>query len=125
MADNIQDYVLDAALVALDEADEIHICTSEPTSYAEAITTYSKGQKDFGVGGVMGAPAAGTPNGRQVTTTAVTDGVVDGDGTVNNWAIVDSGNTRLLAVGSLSTGQAVTNGNSFTLGAFIIRIPGE
>jgi hypothetical protein len=126
MADNLQDQVLDFGLNVLDtEADVIHITTAEATTYTEALTTYGKGNKDFGAGGAVGSPAAGTPDGRKVTTTAVTDGSVTGDGTVTNWAIVDSGNTRLLAVGTLSSPQAVTNLNTFTLGAFEIRIPGE
>ena len=38
-------------------------------------------------------------------------------------AIVDTSNSRLLVTGSLSTSQAVTSGNTFTLAAFDIEIP--
>jgi hypothetical protein len=117
----IADYVLDAALSKLDtEANRLDICTQEPTTYTEATTTYTKGNK---TSLSVGAPADRTPNGRKVTVAEITDGTVSGTGTVTHWAIVDTGNSRLLATGSLSSSQAVTSGNTFTLAAFDIGIP--
>lgn len=117
----VADYVLDAALAKLDtEANRLDICTQEPTTYAEATSTYTKGNK---TSLSVGAPADRSPNGRKVTVAAITDGSVTGDGTVTHWAIVDTGNSRLLATGALSASQAVTNGNPFTLAAFDIGIP--
>ena len=117
----LNDRVYDNGLTVLDtEANALHICTQEPTDYTGAVTTYSKGSK---TGISIGAPAAGTPNGRQVTVSAITDGAVSGTGTVTHWAIVDTVNSRLLAAGDLSASQAVTSGNTFTLGSFTIRIP--
>ena len=110
--------VLDAALVELDDATTIHICSAEPTTFG---TLNSLGNKSFGAGGVFGSPGARAPNGRKVSTTAVTDGSVTGTGTATHWAIVDG--TRLLATGALSSSQAVTSGNTFTLGSFDIGIP--
>ena len=122
MADNVQDRVLDLGLNVLDtEATHIRICTQEPTTYTEATSTYSKGYKNFGAGAVFGAPAAGSP-GRKVTSAAITDGVVDGTGTVTKWAVTDETNSRFLATGSLAASQAVTNGNTFSLGAFDIKL---
>jgi hypothetical protein len=117
----INDYVLDAALAKFDtEANAIHICTQEPVSYAEAITTYTKGSKS---GISVGSPTDATPNGRKVTVAAVTDGSVTGNGTVTHYAIVDTVNSRLLATGSLTASQVVTSGNTFTLASFDIRFP--
>ncbi len=117
----INDYVLDAALAKLDtEANRLDICTQEPTTYAEATSTYTKGNK---TSLSVGAPADRSPNGRKVTVAAITDGSVTGTGTVTHWAIVDTGNSRLLATGALSASQAVTSGNPFTLAAFDIGIP--
>jgi hypothetical protein len=59
-----------------------------------------------------------------VTIAAITDGIVTATGTATHWAITDTANSRLLATGSLSASQVVTNGNMFTLGAFDIGIPG-
>ncbi len=126
MADNLQDYVLDNGLGVLNtDATDIVICSAEPTNYTEANATYALGRKVHGAGSCFGAPAAGSPNGRKVTSAAITDGSVTADGTASKWAVIDTANTRLLAVGSLASSQGVTNGNSFSLPAFDIRIPGE
>ena len=115
----IADYIFDLALSELDTATStLYICTQEPTTYAEASSTYAKGAK---TSLSIGAPADRSPSGRKVTIAAITDGSVTGDGTVTHWAITKSG-TTLMATGSLSASQAVTNGNTFTLAAFDIGI---
>lgn len=126
MAANVASRVLDLGLNVLDtEADKIFICSAEPTTYSEATSTYALGNKTWSAGGAFGSPAAGSPNGRKVASTAITDGSVTGTNTATHWAVVDSANSRLLAVGSLSSSQAVTNGNVFTLGSFDIRLPSQ
>lgn len=127
MANLVQDRVLDLGLNVLDtEADRLDICSADPTTYTEATSTFSLGNKDTGAAGTLfGAPAAGTPNGRKVTTVPITDGAVTATGTATKWGVTDVGNTRLLANGSLAAGQAVTSGNTFQLGAFDIRIPNQ
>lgn len=116
----IADYVFDAALSKLDtEANRLDICSTEPTTYTQAITTYSLGNK---TSLSVGAPADRSPSGRKVTVAAITDGNVTATGTAAYWAVVDTSNSRLLATGALSSSQAVTNGNTFSLGAFDIGI---
>lgn len=119
----LADYVLDAALSKLDtEADQLHICSQEPTNYTEAT---SDGAHSVGNETTIsiGAPADRSPNGRKVTVAAIAAGDITETDTATHWAIVDSSNTRLLAVGSLAATQAVTDGNTFSLGAFDIGIP--
>ena len=126
MAANVQSRVLDSGLSVLDtEADKIFLTSAEATTFLEASSTVALAVKDFGVGAAFGAPAAGSPNGRKVTSNAITDGSVTANGTAAFWAAVDSINSRLLAVGSLSASQVVTAGNSFTLAAFDIRLPSQ
>lgn len=127
MANILQDRVLDNGLSIIDtEADRIDIVSQDPTTYTEATSTYSLGNKDFGASGTaFGAPAAATPNGRKVTSNAITDGSVTATGTATGWAVVEVANTRLLANGDLSASQALTSGNTFTLPAFDIRIPNQ
>jgi len=126
MADNLQDRVLDLGLNVLDiEATHLFICSQEPISFVEASSTYALGSKNWGAGAVFGAPAAGSPNGRKVSSAAISDGVVSGTGTAAKWAITDNTNSRLLAVGSLAASQAVTAGNTFSLASFDIRIPSQ
>lgn len=117
----IADYVLDAALAKLDtEANRLDICSSEPTTYSAATSSVTLGNK---TSFTIGSPADRSPNGRKVTTTAITDGTVTATGTATHWAITDTSNSRLLATGSLASSQSVTNGNTFTLAAFDIGIP--
>jgi hypothetical protein len=118
----LNDRVLDNGLTVLDtEANRLDICTQEPATYTEATSTYTKGNK---TSLSVGSPAARSPSGRKVTVAAITDGTVSGTGTVTHYAITDTVNSRLLAAQSLSASQAVTSGNTFTLGAFDIGIPG-
>lgn len=117
----LNDRVFDSGLTVLDtEANRLDICSQEPTTYAEATSTYTLGNK---TSLSIGAPADRTPSGRKVTVAAITDGTVSGTGTASHWSIVDTGNSRLLATGSLSSSQAVTSGNTFSLAAFDIGIP--
>lgn len=117
----INDRVFDNGLTVLDtEANRLDICSQEPTTYTEATSTYTLGNK---TSLSVGAPADRSPSGRKVTVAAITDGTVSGTGTASHWAIVDTSNSRLLATGSLSSSQSVTSGNTFTLGAFDIGIP--
>jgi hypothetical protein len=121
MASRVADSVIDNGLASLKaDASHLYICTQEPANFTEASSTYKKGVKNFGAGNVFpGAIAAGT-NGRKVTTAAITDGVVDGTGTVTHWAITDA--AALLATAGLAASQAVTTGNTFSLPAFDITV---
>lgn len=112
--------VYDQGLNYLDtNGTRLDICSQEPTTYAAATSTYTLGNKtSYNVG----APAAGSPNGRAVTCPAITDGTVTATGTASHWAITNASN-ELLAAGPLSASQAVTSGNTFTLAQFTIRIP--
>jgi hypothetical protein len=119
----LNDRVFDNGLTVLDtEGNRLDICSSEPTTYTAATSTASLGNKSLGAGDI-GAPAAGSPNGRQVTVQALTGGSVTVTGTATHYAITDTGNSRLLATGALSSSQAVTNGNTFSTSSFTIRIP--
>jgi hypothetical protein len=118
----LNDRVLDFGLNVLDtEATHLYICSQAPATYAEASSTYALGNKSALS---IGAPAAKAGGGREVTVSAFNNGSVTATGTATHWAIVDSANSRLLAVNNLSSSQAVTNGNTFEVAAFTIGIPG-
>lgn len=113
--------VFDNGLSVLsDEADELHICSDEPATYAEATSTFSLGEK---ANPTIANPSDRSGGGREVEVAAINDGSVTDTGTASHYAIVDTVNSRLLAAGSLDTPQSVTNGNTFTLSAFTIGIP--
>ena len=118
----LHDRVYDNGLTVLDtEANVLHICSSEPASYA-AVAGVSLGNKALAAGGI-GAPAARTPNGRKVTVAAISDGTVTSAGNASHYAIVDSVNSRLLVANALASTKAVVTGSPFTLAAFDIGIP--
>ena len=110
----------------LDYADvngtRIDLCSQEPTTYAEATTdgAFSLGNK---TGLNTGAPEAGATDGRRVIVPAITNGTVTETGTATHWALTDN-SAVLIAAGLLSSSQAVTDGNPFTLDAISITIRG-
>ncbi len=113
----IIDTAFDSGLSYLDtNGTRIDICSQEPTTYTEATSTYTLGNK---TGLNTGAPENGATNGRRVIVPAITDGSVTGTATATHWALTD-GATLLLATGALSSSQAVTSGNTFTLDAISI-----
>ena len=106
----------------LDWADtngtRIDICSQEPTSYAEATSTYTLGNK---TGLNTGATQNGATDGRRVIVPAISDGSVTSTGTATHWALTD-GSSALVATGALSSSQGVTSGNTFTLDAISLTI---
>jgi hypothetical protein len=112
---------LDAALAVWAGADALYICSQEPTTFAEATSTYALGTKATPT---IGAAGDRTPDGRKRTVAAITDGTVTATGTATHWALTTASGSVLHATGALAASQAVTSGNPFTLGAFDIGIPG-
>jgi hypothetical protein len=113
--------VFDNGLTVLDtEANRLDITSQEATTYAGATSTYSLGNS---TSLSIAAPSDRGAGGREVVVAAISDGSVTGTGTATHYAIVDTVNSRLLATGSLTESQAVTSGNTFTLGSFTIGIP--
>lgn len=118
---SLSDNILDNGLsYASTNGDRVDICSQEPSTYTEATSTYSLGNK---TSASVGSPTNGDTSGRKVTIAEITDGSVTGDGTASHWALSYTGNTELLAANSLSSSQSVTNGNTFTLSATDIEIP--
>ncbi len=117
----LNDRIFDNGLTVLDtEANKVLITSQEATTYTQANSTYALGNS---TSLSIGAPADRSGGGREVTVAAITDGSVTATGTATHFALVDTGNTRLLATGSLSASQSVTSGNTFTLASFDIGIP--
>ncbi|MCK5783868.1 MAG: hypothetical protein KAH06_05435 [Desulfobacterales bacterium] len=108
--------VLDAALNYIDtNTTVLHICTQEPTVFGTLYSCGTKTPPEISVSGERGA------GGREIDISAITDGTVTATATATNYALVSG--TVLIATGALSSSQAVTSGNTFTLDAFKIGIP--
>lgn len=117
----LNDRVFDSGLTVLDtEANKILITSQEATTYTEANATYALGNS---TSLSIAAPTDRSGGGRKVVVASITDGSVTATGTATHFALVDTGNTRLLATGSLSASQSVTSGNTFTLASLDIGIP--
>jgi len=117
----IADRCLDFGLNILDtEANRVDVCSQEPTTYAEATSTYTLGNS---TSVTISSPADRTGGGRKVTLSAISDGSVSGTGTATHYSISDTTNSRLLVTGSLTASQSVTSGNTFSLEALDIGIP--
>jgi len=118
---------LDAALAILDTlGTRLDITHTEATTYAQATSTWTVGNK---TSLVIGAPANRTPTGRQVTIATFSDGNFTATATgvgddAQFWAISDPVGAVLLATGTLAAAQMQTSGNTFSLAAFNIGIPG-
>lgn len=116
----LNDRCFDNGLTVLDtEANRVDICSQEPTTYAQATSTYSLGNT---TSISISAPTDGDTSGRKVTLAAITGASVSGTGDATHYAISDTSNTRLLVTGSLSASQAVTSGNTFSLDAVDIEL---
>lgn len=117
----ISDNALDALLSYISGAAEnLYICSAEPATFAEAQTTYKLGVK---ASPGFGSLANGDVSGRKLPVSSISDGSVTATGTASHWALTDDSASELLAAGALSSSQAVTNGNTFTLTTFDVEIP--
>ena len=92
--------------------------TSEPTTYTEATSTLSCGNK---IPVVTGAAAPGDVDGRKVVVPAITDGTVSASQTAGWWSLTNNV-AILVSAGALSAPQSVTSGNTFTLDAINITL---
>jgi hypothetical protein len=116
----VNDRVMDEGLSALTaEANRLDICSQEPTSYAEATATYTLANAPP----TVGSPSDRSPDGRKVTISPIPASPITSNGTASHWAITDTGNSRLLATGSLAAPIAITTDGTFSLTAFDIGIP--
>ena len=113
--------VFDQGLDTLDnDANKIVITSQQATTFAEANVTYALGDS---TSLSIGPPSDRAGGGREVTIAAITDGSVTGTGTASHYALLNTTGSVLLAANTLTNGQAVTNGNTFTLGSFTVGIP--
>lgn len=112
----INDEVFDSGLDYADtNGTRIDITSQVATTYTEATSTFTLGNDTVNTG----AAEAGATDGRRVIVPAITAGSVTGTGTATHWALTD-GASVLIATGPLTSSQAVTSGNTFTLDAISI-----
>jgi len=114
MANSVHNDVLDAALNYIkNNATRICVCSTQPTTYAEAITTYMLAIKTISSSDFTG-PADGDVSGRKLTSNAHAGVTVSNNGTALHLALCDSATSKLLYVKTC---------NSLSLTAALCNIP--
>ena len=124
MAKYVHDNILDAALQYLiDNANKICLCSAEPTTYTEAVTTYMLGNKVISSAN-FGSIANGAVSGRKVTLAEVATIPVTTSGNVIYVALVDTTDSLLLYYWSVSSTAVVADAYAkVTATTFEIRDP--
>jgi len=111
------DAVLDSLLDKVATGTILTVCSAQPTSRTEAVTTYKLA--DVVVDSGDFTKADGDVSGRKVTIGQQTDVPVDSNGTATHVAICDGSN--LLYV-TTCTSQVLTSGNTVTVPAWKIEV---
>lgn len=116
----IHDDLLDAALAVLTNVENLYVCSDEPTTFAEASSTYMLGYKATPT---IQAATSGDVSGRKRTVSAISDGVVDSAGEANYVALTDDSASKLLVVQALASALNLATGSPFTLTAWDVEFP--
>lgn len=119
MAKSIADAVYDAALQYIeDNTTVITVCNAQPTTYAEATSTYKLADVVVDSADFTG-PVNGDVSGRKTTLNAQTGVTVDSSGTATH--VAGSSGSVLLWV-TTCTSQVLTAGNTVDIPATDIEI---
>lgn len=121
MAKWANDLVMDAALDYIADSDRLCVCSAQPTTYAEATTTYDGGAGKYELAIVTldaGDFAKGDDvSGRKVTIAQQAAMTVDATASATHIALGKSAGTVLKYV-TTCTSQALTVGNTVTVPAW-------
>lgn len=116
MAKSVLAATLDLALNDVKtNGNKMIVCSSQPTTYAEANVTYNLASQAMVSGDYT--LAAGDTSGRKVTTGAKTGLTIAANGTATHVAIVDTTGSRLLLV-TTCTSQALNTGGTVDVPAW-------
>jgi hypothetical protein len=118
MAKLLPTAVNDKELDEIATATRMCVCSTQPTTYTEAITTYELA--DVTMAGGDFTKAAGTPDGRKVTMAAKSAVPIDIGGTASHVALVRVADTTLLLV-TTCTSQALTAGGTVDVPAWVFN----
>jgi len=121
MTANIHSDYFDAGLqLMINENENLYICSAEPTTYAEAATTYKLATK---ASPTLTGPGPGDVSGRKITIGAISDGVVNTNGNAKWWALCDDSQSKLQCRQELTTYKDITTSDPFTMAALDVEFP--
>lgn len=122
MAKWANDSMMDAALdYVRANCDRMIACSAQPTTYAEATSTYALADVTMTVNTGDYTLANGDTNGRKITVAAKSGVTIDASGTATHVALVKTGDTTLRYV-TTCTSQALTSGGTVDFPAWDIEI---
>lgn len=116
MAKNIPDARIDAMLDVV-EGDSVHVNTAEPTTYAEASSTFQLATQAITGGNYV--KANGDVSGRKNTLTPPAGTNIDTSGTATHVSVTNGTELRLVTT---ATSQVLTAGGTVDIGAFAHEI---
>jgi hypothetical protein len=119
MGKSQNDAMLDAALDYVADSDKLIVCSSQPTTYTEAVTTYALA--DVNMAGGDFAKANGDTSGRKLTVGAKSGVTIDASGDAEHIALVKTGASELKYV-TTCTSQTLTAGGTVDVPAWDIEI---
>jgi hypothetical protein len=120
VAKSVHDDVLDGALnIIKNNCTRVTVCSTQPTTYAEANATYALA--DVTVDSADFTNANGDTSGRKTTVGAQAAVPIDTSGTAQHVALLDVANSKLLYV-TTCTSQALTSGGTVDIPAWDIEI---
>lgn len=119
MAKACNDLVMDAALDYISTSTLLTVCSAQPTTYAEASSTYKLADVVTDSGDFT--KANGDTNGRKVTIAQQANVPIDSSGTATHVALSISGSSTLVYV-TTCTSQALTSGGTVTVPAWDVEI---
>lgn len=116
----MNDAGLDALLDYIkNNCDKMIVCSTQPTSYAEATSTYALA--DVAMADTDFTHANGDTSGRKTTVSAKSAVTIDASGNAQHIALVKTGTSTLLAV-TTCTSQALTAGGTVDVPAWDIEV---
>lgn len=123
MAKWASDSVMDAALAYVDDCTLLTVCSAQPTTYAEASSTYKLADVVMTAGAGNGdyTLANGDTNGRKLTVAQQAAIDIDSSGDATHVALSISGSSTLVYVTTCTT-QTLTAGGTVTVPAWDIEI---
>ena len=123
MAKWSNDSAMDAMLAYIDDATLLTVCSAQPTTYAEASSTYKLADVVLTAGDGNGdfTIANGDSSGRKLTVAQQANIDIDSSGTATHVALCISGSSTLLYV-TTCTSQSLTAGGTVTVPAWDIEV---
>lgn len=124
MAKHAPDATIDAMLAQIALADEMYVCSAQPTNYADIVNsdlvgpialTPGDGNGDFTI-------ANGDTSGRKVTVAAQNGASVIASGSASHIVLATGGATDLIRYITTCTAQTLTSGNTANVGAWDVEV---